>query len=134
MRADEYVVKELLMAKAEIEQYKDANFVLREQIRELNDKYKKVISLFACEKNGTTGYSIVIKEPQGFLKNVMLYDFNDNPSEIDPNFMEWLKVLDLSLPMVEPNPQELEKDQELVDQALEKAKELQDNAKGETND
>lgn len=124
MRADEYVVNQLLSSQAECEHLKETNFFLREDNKELEKNLKKIRTLFVCkETTGGNGYQIIVNETDGTYGGTILYCWDKN--NVPQEFLDWLKVLGLELPVKEPNVEELEKDPELVEQALEKAKELQ---------
>ena len=124
MRADEYVVNKLVAAENEASEFKARNIFLMQENRELENKLKKVCSLFECsETTGGNGYQITINDADGHYEGTLIYCWDkENPTE---NFLNWLEILGLSLPIDEPKTEELEKDPELVAQALEKAKELQ---------
>ena len=124
MRADEYVVNELLSEKAKNSHLEETNIYLRSDNRELEKNLKKIRTLFECkETTGGNGYAIYCKETDGTYGGTIIYCWDkEKPTQ---EFLDWLKVLGLELPVKEPNVEELEKDPELVEQALEKAKELQ---------
>ena len=124
MRADEYVVNELLSEKAKNSHLEETNIYLRQDNKELEKDLKKIRALFECkETTGGNGYQIVVHETDGTYGGTIIYCWDkENPSQ---EFLNWLKVLGLELPIDEPKTEELEKDPELVAEALEKAKELQ---------
>lgn len=124
MRADEYVVNELLGEKAKNSHLEETNIYLREDNRELEKNLKKIRTLFECkETTGGNGYAIYCKQTDGTYGGAVAYCWDkENPNQ---EFLDWLKVLGLELPVDEPKTEELEKDPELVAEALEKAKKLQ---------
>ena len=133
MRADEYVVNKLIAAENEANEFKARNIFLMQENRELENKLKKVLSLFECSETvGGNGYQITINDADGHYEGTLIYCWDkEHPTE---NFLNWLEILGLSLPIEqpkEPNVEELEKDPTLVAQALEKAKELQAEQKTE---
>ena len=124
MRADEYVVNELLNEKSKNAHLEETNIYLRQDNRELEKNLKKVRTLFECkETTGGNGYQIVVHETDGTYAGTIIYCWDKN--NVPQEFLDWLKVLGLELPVEEPKVEELESDPELVEQALEKAKELQ---------
>ena len=127
MRADEYVVEKLQIAERELAELKARNIFLMQDNRELEKEIKTIRSLFECkETTAGNGYQIVVHETDGGYGGTIIFCWNkENPTK---EFLDWLKVLGLELPIEqpqEPNTDELEKDPELVAEALEKAKELQ---------
>lgn len=133
MRADEYVVQQLQIAQREAEETRAANIFLRQDNRELEKEIKTIRSLFECkETTGGNGYAIYCKQTDGTYCGAIAYCWDKN--NVPQDFLDWLKVLGLELPIEqpkEPNTEELEKDPQLVAQALEKAKELQAQQKAE---
>ena len=132
MSADQYVVNELLNEKAKNSQLEEANLFLREDNRELekeNKKLKDVIKkLFYVEETlGKCGYNICVNDSDGYFKGFIATTYHKNPEEIEPKFMALLNALGLDLPT--PTNEDLENDPELVEQAMEKAKELQEEKK-----
>lgn len=126
MNTEEYVVNELLNEKAKNEQLEQANIFLRQDYRDLKKKYDLIKSLFIVEQKSTNlGYDIMVNDLDGYFKGFIISTYHNNPADIEPQFMELLNALELTLPT--PNNEDLESDQELVEQALEKAKELQEN-------
>lgn len=124
MRADEYVVNKLQIAERELAELKAQNIFLMQDCRELEKELKTIRSLFECkETTGGNGYAINCKEIDGTYGGTVAYCWDKN--NIPQEFLDWLKVLGLELPTDEPKTEELEKDPELVAEALEKAKELQ---------
>lgn len=134
MNAEELLVQRFLLKEKECEQLKETNLFLREDNRELEKKYKLVKSLFYVEEtSGKCGYQIIANRINGYYGCIIASTYHKNPEDIEPEFMELLDALGLTLP--EPTNEDLENDPELVAQALEKAKELQEEQKqGETND
>lgn len=123
MKADEYVVNELLNEKQKNEQLEAANVYLRSDIKALEKKHNLVKSLFACEETiGGTGYLITVTDIKGNYGSIIATTYHKNPSEIEPEFMELLNALELVLPS--PSNEDLENDPSLVNDALEKAEEL----------
>ena len=127
MRADEYVVNKLQIAERELAELKAQNIFLMQDCRELEKEIKTIRSLFECkETTGGNGYAIYCKEIDGTYGGTVAYCWDKN--NVSQEFLDWLKVLGLELPIEqpkEPNTEELEKDPELVAEALEKDKELQ---------
>lgn len=124
MRADEYVVNELLAVKSENGHLMETNHYLREENRELEKKYNLIKSLFYVEETvGKCGYHIIANKIDGYYGSIIATTMYKNPEEIEPEFMELLDALGLTLPT--PTKEDLENDPELVEQAMEKAKELQ---------
>ena len=124
MRADEYVVAELEKTKNLLNEISAQNIFLRQDNKELEKKYDFIKSLFYVEETSAKcGYHICINDLDGYFKSIIITTYHKNPEEIEPEFMELLNALGLTLP--EPTNEDLENDPELVEQAMEKAKELQ---------
>lgn len=127
MRADEYVVEKLQIAERELAEVRAQNVIMLHDSVETEKRLKKVLSLFECrETTANNGYQIVVNDADGNYEGAIIYCWDKEHPTSD--FLEWLKVLGLELPIEQPkeqNTEELEKDPELVAQALEKAKELQ---------
>ena len=124
MRADEYVVNELLATKSENGHLMETNHYLREENRELEKKYNLIKSLFYVEETNTgTGYRLCIKGLGYCGDSSIAYEWTQDAEKLSPEFLELIDALGLILPT--PTKKDLENDPELVEQAMEKAKELQ---------
>lgn len=124
MRADEYVVAELEKTKNLLNEISAQNIFLRQDNKELEKKYNLIKSLFYVEETcGGCGYHIIANKTDGYYCGIVATTYHKNPEEIEPEFIELLDALGLVLPA--PTKEDLESDPELVEQAMEKAKELQ---------
>lgn len=125
MRADEYVVAELVATKEENEHLKESNHFLREEIRVMEKELKAYKSLFAVEET-ITGYKIVVKDIKYDLTYALVESCLDQEL-----FDEWLEKLCLELPK-----SDVIANQEIVltKEEQEQASEIIDSLKGETND
>lgn len=131
MRADEYVVQELLANKEKNAQLIASNAVLRQENKELETKYNFIKSLFTLEETfDGNGYRVCVKGFGYCGDEVIARTWTKKVEEMDEDFINLINALGLEFPIEEPKTEELEKDPELVAEALEKAKELQ--AKKET--
>lgn len=131
MRADEYVVQELLANKEKNAQLIASNAVLRQENKELETKFNLIKSLFTLEENSVgTGYKVCVKGLGYCGNSVIGMVWTKKVEEMDEDFINLINALGLEFPIEEPKTEDLEKDPELVAEALEKAKELQ--AKKET--
>lgn len=129
MRADEYVVNELQKTQHELENVRASNVFLRQENKELLANNIKMRALFECEQikgeKEPLGYRIIVNDLNGYFLGFVTSTYQTDPSKIEKEFLEWLEVLNLEL------PKDLEQDQELVEQAMEKAKELQEAKKND---
>lgn len=125
MRADEYVVEELLKEKELNKQLIASNSVLRQENKDLETKYNLIKSLFYVEEttNGD-GYRLCVKGIGYTADSSIAYVWTQDISKIDEDFLNLVNALGLILPS--PTKQDLGDDPQLVEQALEKAKELQE--------
>lgn len=132
MRADEYVVEELLKARNELNEIKAANIFLREDIKELEKKYKVIKDLFYLEETSSKqGYRLCVKGIGICADSIVASEWTKNIEDFSKDFINIVAALGLEIPVEEPNAEELENDPELVEQALEKAKELQSKKESE---
>lgn len=124
MRADEYVVAELEKTKNLLNEISAQNIFLRQDNKELEKKYNLIKSLFYVEEisNGG-GYRLCVKGIGYTADSSIAYVWTQDVSEMDKEFLELIDALGLILPA--PTKKDLENDPELVEQAMEKAKELQ---------
>ena len=124
MRADEYVVEELKKTQTELSNALAANIFLRQENREIERKYNLIKSLFYVEEttNGD-GYRLCVKGIGYTADSSIAYAWTQDVSKIDKEFLELVDALGLILPS--PTKEDLETDPELVEQAMEKVKELQ---------
>ena len=132
MSADQYVVNELLNEKAKNSQLEEANLFLREDNRELEKENKKlkdvVTKLFYVEETSNgNGYRLSVKGLGYCSDSTIAYEWTQDIEKMSPEFLELIDALGLILPT--PTKKDLENDPELVEQAMEKAKELQEEQK-----
>lgn len=105
MRADEYVVEQLVKEQTKNQSLMVANSVLREDNYKLKQKHELVCSLFSVEKIApNSGYAIHVVDTNGSYKGAIAYAWTTNPDEIPLQFMTLLDALGLQLPS-EPNDQ-----------------------------
>lgn len=119
MRADEYVVQELLKAQKLLEETRAANIFLREELLQLKKKYDFIKSLFFVEETSDgKGYKLCTKGIGFSTDTTICYEWDKE--KLSEDFINIINALDLEL----PKTKELENDQELVKQAMEKVEEL----------
>lgn len=124
MRADEYVVAELEKTKNLLNEMSAQNIFLRQDNKELEKKYNLIKSLFYIEETSNgEGYRLCIKGLGYCSDSAIAYEWTQDAEKISPEFLELVDALGLILPT--PTKKDLENDPELVEQAMEKAKELQ---------
>lgn len=128
MRADEYVVQQLLENKEKNAQLIASNAVLRQENKELETKFNFIKSLFTLEETRDGGgYSICIKG-LGYCGDwTIARVWTKKVEEMDEDFINLINALGLEFPIEEPNVEELEQDKEIVEQAFEMVKELKAN-------
>ena len=124
MRADEYVVAELEKTKNLLNEISAQNIFLRQDNKELEKKYNLIKSLFYVEETSNgEGYRLCVKGLGYCSDNSIAYEWTQDTEKLSPEFLELIDALGLILPT--PTKKDLENDPELVEQAMEKAKELQ---------
>lgn len=127
MRADEYVVQQLLEIKEMNAQLIASNAVLRQENKELETKFNFIKSLFTIEETSDgNGYRICVKGLGYCGDSIIARVWTKKVEEMDEDFVNLINALGLEFPIEEPNVEELEKDKELVEKAFEKVKELQE--------
>lgn len=131
MRADEYVVQQLIENKEMNAQLIASNALLRQENKELETKLNFIKSLFTLEETSDgSGYRVCVKGFGYCGDSIIAREWTNKVEEMEEDFINLINALGLEFPIKEPNIEELEKDKELVEKAFEKAKELQ--AKQET--
>ena len=124
MRADEYVVAELEKTKNLLNEMSAQNIFLRQDNKELEKKYNIIKSLFYVEETSNgNGYRLCVKGLGYCGDSSIAYEWTQDAEKLSPEFLELIDALGLILPT--PTKKDLENDPELVEQAMEKAKELQ---------
>lgn len=124
MRADEYVVAELEKTKNLLNEISAQNIFLRQDNKELEKKYNLIKSLFYVEETSNgEGYRLCVKGLGYCSDSSVAYEWTQDTEKLSPEFLELVDALGLILPT--PTKKDLENDPELVEQAMEKAKELQ---------
>jgi len=120
MRADEYVVNELLKEKQKNEQLIVANSVLRNDCFQIKNKLDLVRSLFRVDKTSTNGgYVIQVVDTDGTYAGSISYVWTQDPEKIPLPFLTLLDALGLQLPSADSEEPKEEPQANVVEETKE---------------